>query len=82
MQFYIYIHTHIHKHTHTHTELKTVAAEVKRRQIEDTMSSLWTALAVEQDSQGTLLAEAAATGGGGGQGRGDGRGGGVEQREQ
>ena len=42
--------------------LKTVATEVKRYQIEDEVCSSWAALAAEEDSQGrvtgTLLVEA------------------------
>ena len=75
-------------------ELKIVATEAKRSQIEDAVGSSWVALAVEEDPQrrgiGTLLVEAGAGGGGGGgQGRergGGGRGGrgggGVGQRER
>ena len=75
-------------------ELKIVATEAKRTQIEDAVGSSWVALAAEEDPQGrgigTLLVEAGAGGGGGGgegreRGRGErgGRGGGsVEQREQ
>ena len=68
-------------------ELKTVATEAKRSQIEDAVGSSWAALAAEEDPQGrgigTLLVEAGA-GGGGEEGRrgGGGRGGvGVGQRE-
>ena len=54
-------------------ELKTVATEAKRSQIEDAAGSSWAALAAEEDPQergiGTLLVEAGAGGGGGG-GRG------------
>ena len=75
-------------------ELKIVATEAKRRQIEDAVGSSWAALAAEEDPHGrgigTLLVEAGAGGGGrgaegrersGGErgGRGDG---GVGQREQ
>ena len=65
-------------------ELKIVATEVKRSQIEDAVSSSWAVLATEEEPQrkgiGTLLVEAGA---GGGWGRGGGRGGGgVGQREQ
>ena len=78
-------------------ELKAVATEAKRSQIEDTVGSSWTALVAEEDPQGsgigTPLVEAGA---GGGRERGEGRGGkgrggrerggrggwGVEQREQ
>ena len=79
-------------------ELKTVATEVKRSQIEDTVGSSWEGLEVEEVPQekgiGTRLIEAGAGGGGGrggergAEGRGEewgagGRGGGgVEQREQ
>ena len=71
-------------------ELKTVATEAKRSQIEDAVGSSWAVLATEEDLQGrgigTLLVEAGAgEGGGGGRvgGRGGGRGGGgVGQREQ
>ena len=60
-------------------ELKTVATEAKRSQIEDEVGSSWAALAAEEDSQGrgigTLLVEA---GEGEGRGRGvGGEGGGV-----
>ena len=64
-------------------ELKTVATEAKRSQIEDAVGSSWEALAVEEDPQGrgveTLLVEAGAGGGGGERGGGGagGRGGGV-----
>ena len=56
-------------------ELKIVATEAKRIQLEDAVDSSWAALAVEEDSQGrgigTLLVEAGAGGGrGGGEGRG------------
>ena len=58
-------------------ELKTVATEAKKNQIEDAVGSSWAALAAEEDPQGrgigTLLVEAGA---GGGEGRGRGRGGG------
>ena len=64
-------------------ELKIVATEAKRTQIEDAVGSSWAALAAEEDPQGrgvgTLLVEAGAEGGGGGEGRGgegEGRGGG------
>ena len=75
-------------------ELKIVATEAKRSQIEDAVDSSWAALAAEEDPQvrgiGTLLVEAGAGGGGGG---GEGRersgrerggrgGGGFEHREQ
>ena len=75
-------------------ELKIVATEAKRSQIEDAVGSSWAALAAEEDPQGreigTLLVEAGAGGGGGGgEGRERGRGkrggrggGGVGQREQ
>ena len=68
-------------------ELKIVAIEAKRTQIENEVGSSRTSLAAEEDSQGrgigTLLVEAGAGGGGGGRGgerrgRGDG---GVGQRE-
>ena len=59
-------------------ELKTVATEAKRSQIEDAVGSSWAALAAEDDPQGrgigTLLVEAGERGGGGGEGR-EGRGG-------
>ena len=52
-------------------ELKIVATEAKRSQIEDAVGSSW-ALAAEEDSLGrgigTLLVEAGAGGGGGGGG--------------
>ena len=75
-------------------ELKVVATEAKRSQIEDAVGSSWAALAAEEDLQGTgietLLVEAGAGGGGGGgegreRGGGERRGpggGGVGQREQ
>ena len=54
-------------------ELKTVATEAKRSQIEDAVGSSWAALAAEDDPQGrgigNLLVEAGERGGGGG-GRG------------
>ena len=73
-------------------ELKTVATEAKKNQIEDAVGSSWAALAAEEDPQGrgigTLLVEAGAGGGegrgrerGGGGRRGH-RGGGVRQQEQ
>ena len=50
-------------------ELKIVATEAKRSQIEDAVGSSWAALAAEEDPQGrgigTLLVEAGAGGGGG-----------------
>ena len=59
-------------------ELKTVATEAKRSQIEDAVGGSWASLAAEEDHHergiGTLLVEAGAGGGGGG---GGGRGGGV-----
>ena len=62
-------------------ELKIVATEAKRSQIEDAVGSSWAALAAEKDPQGrgigTLLVEAGAGGGGGG-GEGRERGGGGE----
>ena len=60
-------------------ELKIVATEAKRSQIEYSVGSSWAALAAEEDPQGrgigTLLVEAEAGGGGGG-GEGRERGGG------
>ena len=64
-------------------ELKIVATEAKRTQIEDAVGSSWAALAAEEDPQGrgigTLLVEAGAGGGGeggrGGRGAGGGGGG-------
>ena len=61
-------------------ELKIVATEAKRSQIEDAVGSSWAALAAEEDPQGrgigTLLVEAGAGGGGGrGGGGGERRGG-------
>ena len=51
-------------------ELKIVATEAKRSQIEDAVGSSWAALAAEDNPQGrgigTLLVEAGAGGGGGG----------------
>ena len=64
-------------------ELKIVATEAKRSQIEDAVGSSWAALAAEEDPQGrgigTLLVEAGAGEGGGGEGgeRGAGGGGGA-----
>ena len=71
-------------------ELKIVATEAKRSQIEDAVGSSWAALAAEEDPQGrgigTLLVEAGAGGGGGrerGEGERGGRGsGGIGHREQ
>ena len=75
-------------------ELKTVAIEAKRSQIEDAVGSSWAALAAEEGPQGrgigTLLVEAGAGGrrggvkgrGGDGRERGGRGGGGVGQREQ
>ena len=61
-------------------ELKMVATEAKRTQIEDAVGSSWAALAAEEDPQGrgigSLLVEAGERGrGGGGGGEGEGRGG-------
>ena len=63
-------------------ELKTVATEAKRSQIEDAVGSSWVALAAKEGPQGrgmgTLLVEAGAGGGGEGEGEGrKGEGGGV-----
>ena len=59
-------------------ELKIVATEAKRSQIEDAVGSSWAALAEEEDPQergiGTLLVEARAGGGRGGGGGGGGAG--------
>ena len=59
-------------------ELKTVATEVKRSQIEDAVGSLWATLAVKDHSQwsgiGTLLVQTGAGGGRGRQGEQEGRG--------
>ena len=76
-------------------ELKIVATEAKRSQIEETVGSSWAALAAEEDPQGrmigTQLVEAGEGGGGGGGGevrerggggRGGRGGGGVGQRGQ
>ena len=64
-------------------ELKTVATEAKKNQIEDAVGSSWAALAAEENPQGrgigTLLVEAGA---GGGEGRGRGRGGGGRRGAQ
>ena len=64
-------------------ELKIVATEAKRSQIEDAVGSSWAALSAEEDPQGrgigSLLVEAGAGGGGGereGRGEEGGRGGG------
>ena len=61
-------------------ELKTIATEAKRSQIEDAVGSSWVALAAEEDPQergiGALLVKAGA-GGGGGHGRGGGGVGGI-----
>ena len=67
-------------------ELKIMATEAKRSQIEDAVGSSWAALAAEEDPQGrgigTLLVEAGAGGGGGGRGGGGGGvGAGVLDRE-
>ena len=55
-------------------QLKTVATEAKRSQIEVAVGSSWAALAAEEDPQGRgvgiLLVKAGAGGGGGGGGRG------------
>ena len=55
-------------------ELKIIATEAKRSQMEDAVGRSWAALAAEEDPQGrgigTLLFEAGAGGGGGGGGRG------------
>ena len=52
-------------------ELKSVAAGVKKVQIEDTVGTSYAALAAEEDPQrrgvGTLLVKARAKGGGGGE---------------
>ena len=61
-------------------ELKIVATEAKRSQIEDAVGSSWAALAAEENPRGTgmgnLLVEAGAGGRGGGRGEGGaGRGG-------
>ena len=68
-------------------ELKILATEAKKNQIEDAVGSSWAALAAEEDPQGsgigTLLVEAGAGGGGEERGAGGGGGGGgVGQREQ
>ena len=75
-------------------ELKTVATEAKRSQIEDAVGSSWAALVAKEDPQGgrtgAQLVEAGAgrgAGGGGGRERGEGErggrgGGGVGQRAQ
>ena len=56
-------------------ELKIVATEAKRSQIEDAMGSSWAALAAEEDPQGrgigTLIVKAGARGGGGERGGGE-----------
>ena len=61
-------------------EVKTVATEAKRSQIEDAVGSSWAALAAEEDPQGrgigTLLVEAGAGGGEGRERGGAGGGGG------
>ena len=68
-------------------ELRIVATEAKRSQIEDAVGSSWAALAAEEDSQGrgigSLLVEAGAGGGGGRGGEREGRGGegGAWERE-
>ena len=58
-------------------ELKTVATDAKRSQIEDVMGSSWAALAAQEGPQGrgigTQLVEAGAGGGGGGERGGEGR---------
>ena len=62
-------------------ELKIVATEAKRSQIEDAVGSSWAALAAEEDPKGkgigTLLVEAGAGGRGGGERGAGGGGGGV-----
>ena len=67
-------------------ELKTVATEAKRSQIEDAVGSSWAALAAEEDPQGrgigTQLVEAGARGGGGRGGAGERGGVGAEMLEQ
>ena len=59
-------------------ELKIVATEAKRSQIEDAVGSSWATLAAEEDPQGrgigTLVVEAGAGGGGGERGGGVGAG--------
>ena len=60
-------------------ELKIVATEAKRSQIEDAVGSSWATLAAEENPQGrgigTLPVKAGAGGGGGGEGgEGEGRG--------
>ena len=67
-------------------ELKIVATEATRSQIEDSVGSSWAALTAEEDPRvrgiGTLLAEAGAGGGGrgrGGEGRERERGGGERK---
>ena len=64
-------------------ELKIVATEAKRSQIEDAVGSSWATLAAEEDPQergiGTLVVEAGA--GGGGRERGGGVGAGVLDSE-
>ena len=66
-------------------EVKTVATEAKRSQIEDAVGSSWAALSAEEDPQGTgigtLLVEAGARAGGEG-GEGEGRGGEGEAWER
>ena len=61
-------------------ELKIVATEAKRSQIEGAVGIAWAALAAKEDPQGrgigTLLVEAGAAGGGGGGVRERGAGGG------
>ena len=60
-------------------ELKIVATEAKRSQMEDAVGSSWVALAAEEDPHGrgigTLLVGAGAGGEGGGGGEREGRGG-------
>ena len=62
-------------------ELKIVATEAKKPQIEDAVGSSWAALAAEEDPQGrgigTLLVEAGAREGRGGGREAGGRAGGV-----
>ena len=67
-------------------DLKIVATEAKRSQIEDAVGSSWASLAAEEGPQGrgigTLLVEAGAGGGGGGgEGREGGGGAGVLDSE-
>ena len=59
-------------------ELKIVATEARRSEIEDAVGSSWAALAAEEDPRGRGILVEAGAGGGGGGGEGRERGGGGE----